>query len=496
MPEFCRIRSDTVTEQSQSAPIVSLQHVDARIERQLVLHDVSVDLRRNEHLGIVGANGSGKTTLLKLIAGQHWPAPGSGKRTYTFDGRSHRDAVEAKKRITLVGPELQDSYARLGWNFTAGAVVVTGLHRTEIPRHVVSNDDLRRARSLLEQLESSDLIDRPFLELSRGEQRRVLIARALAFAPDVLLLDEPGSGLDVRAREDLDRAIEAAASQATIVATAHSADALPGAVKRILVVRDGAVAAHRRMSTPTHTSDSAYSTRRTLRAARDSREPPIVELVNANVWVGDKLVLRDLNWRLQPGDHWLVTGRNGAGKSTFLRLLHGQIRPALGGTVRWPALGNPRNVWQLRRHIGWVSPQLQADYRYPTTVAQCVSSGFHSSVGQTRPLDDPQRHRLAALLSGFHLESLRDRLLSKLSYGQARRALLARTLANAPRLLLLDEPWEGLDPEVTDIIVGQLTIAMQGGTQIVCASHVGDRGLGLRKGLAIADGAIDEYALV
>ncbi|MGD8324572.1 MAG: ATP-binding cassette domain-containing protein, partial [Gammaproteobacteria bacterium] len=221
-----------------SDAIVSLDHVDARIERQLVLRDVSLELRKGRHLGIVGANGSGKTTLLRLIGGTHWPAPGRGTRRYRFDHRNHRDAVEARKRITLVGPELQDAYLRLGWNFTAGAVVVTGAHRTEIPRRAITAAELDQAATLLEALEAGPLLNRPFLELSRGEQRRVLIARALAFRPEVLLLDEPGSGLDVSARSDLDRAIAQAARQATIVATAHSVEALPRPIRQVVEVRD------------------------------------------------------------------------------------------------------------------------------------------------------------------------------------------------------------------------------------------------------------------
>jgi molybdate transport system ATP-binding protein len=478
-------------EDSNSTVIVSLDHVDARIEQRLVLRDVSLQLRSGRHLGIVGANGSGKTTLLRLIGGTHWPAPGSGKRVYEFDGRRHRDAVEARKRITLVGPELQDSYARLGWNFTAGAVVITGLHRTEIPRRTMTRSDLTDARALLDLLDASGLIDRPFLELSRGEQRRVLIARALGFRPEVLLLDEPGSGLDTGARRDLDRAINRAAQQATIVASAHSTDLLPGAIREIVEVRDHAV---RPLEPPPVTSGSAtnpavadQTVRTQLRAT-----VPIAELSKANVWVGDRLVLRDITWRLEQNEHWLVTGRNGAGKSTLLRVLHGQIRPARGGTITWPALGNPRNVWELRRNIGWVSPELQAEYRFPTTVAQCVASGFQSSVGQTRRLSDAQRRRRDALLRGFGLDDLRDRLLSKLSYGQARRALLARTLAREPRLLLLDEPWEGLDPKVVEIVLAQLRVAMRNGTQIVCASHVGDGGLELTRTMAIRDGAVSE----
>lgn len=469
---------------------VVLEHVDARIEQTQVLRDVSLELEAGQHLGIVGPNGSGKSTLLRLIGGTHWPAPGGGRRLYWFSGTKHTDAVEARKRITLVGPELQDAYLRLGWNFSALDVVVTGLHRTEIPRHAASQTDISKAEALLDTLGASAFSKRPFFELSRGEQRRVLIARALAFRPDVLLLDEPASGLDRQARNELDQTIELAAQQATIVASAHTIEALPRIIKHVVFIREQSVSTVREIrAAASHRSDTGTSADQQDQSV-DTDAPPLVELRNADIWLGEQRVLCDVNWRLEKNSNWIVTGRNGAGKSTFLRVLHGQIRPARGGSISWPAFGNPGNVWELRRNIGWVSPELQADYRYPTTVAQCVASGFQSSVGQTRGLTDIQCKRRDKLLKGFRLEEYRDRLLSRLSYGQARRTLLARTLARSPRLLLLDEPWEGLDPDVTDIVHGQLSAAMAAGTQIVCASHIGDAGLGLQNQMVIADGTI------
>ena len=152
--------------------------------------------------------------------------------------------------------------------------------------------------------------------------------------------------------------------------------------------------------------------------------------------------------------------------------MHGQLRPALGGSVSWPALGNPRNVWQLRREIAWVSPELQAAYRYPSTVRACIASGFTSSIGATRRPTADEAARVEQLLDELTLRPLADRLLSTLSYGQARRALLGRMLANRPRVLLLDEPWEGLDAPMAELLNTTLQKVAADGTQLVCASHL------------------------
>jgi ABC-type molybdenum transport system ATPase subunit/photorepair protein PhrA len=190
------------------------------------------------------------------------------------------------------------------------------------------------------------------------------------------------------------------------------------------------------------------------------------------VWLGARHVLRDVSWRLEPAQRWLVTGANGSGKSTFLRLLHAQLRPALGSEIHWPALGDPRNVWELRKRIAWLSPELQAAYRYPSTVRACVASGFESSIGQTRALTPAEAARVDELLVELELTELAHRALRTLSYGQARRALIARALVNRPRVLLLDEPWEGLDAPMAELLNRTLAAVIAERTQLVCASHL------------------------
>lgn len=193
---------------------------------------------------------------------------------------------------------------------------------------------------------------------------------------------------------------------------------------------------------------------------------------HADIWLGKRQVLHGIDWRLDEGRNWLVTGHNGSGKSSFLRMLHGQLRPALGGKVSWPALGNPRNVWTLRKQVAWLSPELQAAYRYPSTVRSCIASGFESSVGQTRELVAEESARVDELLDELALVELADRPLVKLSYGQMRRALIARALVNRPRVLLLDEPWEGLDAPMSMLLNRSLAAVIADGTQLVCASHL------------------------
>ena len=456
-----------------SAPLVTLDHVDVDLAGIPVLRDVTWQLQRREHWGVVGANGSGKSTFLGLIAGTIWPAPGRGLRRYDFGAGAERDAVRARSEIVLVGHELQDRYARLDWNFTALDVVLSGVYRTDVPRRRPRDGERERALAVLRRLGVDTLAARRFLELSRGEQRRVLIARGVAFAPSVLLLDEPASGLDAGARIELDALLERVALECTLVCTAHVPSDLPRWISRHLRIDAGRVAAvgryaGRDMCPPAVAAPAAASER----AANTPEAVPLIALEHVDAWLKGRRVLHDVTWRLEPGQHWLVTGPNGSGKSSFLRVLHGQLRPALGGSVAWPALGNPRNVWALRKQVAWVSPELQAAYRYPSTVRECIASGFTSSIGATRAPTADETRRIEELLDELMLRPLADRLLTALSYGQARRALLGRLLALQPRVLLLDEPWEGLDAPNAELLNAVLSSVAAGGTQLVCASHL------------------------
>jgi molybdate transport system ATP-binding protein len=455
------------------APLVTLVNVDVDIEGQRILHDVTLTIEAGEHWGIVGANGSGKSTLLRLLAGTAWPAPERGQRRYDFGLGPETDALRARERIVLVGHELQDRYARLGWNFSPLQVVLSGLFRTDVPRRQATAGERREAHALLERLDVAHLAERRFLELSRGEQRRVLIARGVAFAPSLLLLDEPASGLDRVSRKELATMLERVAEDCTIVCSAHVPEDLPSVVARYVTIASGRVGAA--VERPPLAIDAAGETAsqpRTIAAREAPAAAPIIVLRDANAWLAGRHVLRHVDWHLLPGQSWLVTGANGSGKSTFLRMLHGQVRPALGGELAWPGFGNPRNIWELRKRVAWLSPELQAAYRYPSTVRSCIASGFESSIGQTRELTEGEAARVEELLVELELVELGDRPLTALSYGQARRALIGRALANRPKLLLLDEPWEGLDAPMAALLNRSLERVAVGGTQLVCASHL------------------------
>ncbi len=228
----------------------------------------------------------------------------------------------------------------------------------------------------------------------------------------------------------------------------------------------------------------------------------LLRLTRVDVYVGYRPVLRGLNWKLRRGEHWAVYGANGTGKSSFLKLLYGDLSPARvgrqqGGRIERTgfAAGTPISDW--KRRVGYVSPELQSDYAIDVSVSDLVASGRHASIGLVDPPTARDRRRAARWLEFFGLVSVARRRPRELSYGQLRRALIARALAGNARILLLDEPLTGLDPRQRALVKRLLERLMKKLTLIIAVHHPEDLPRGMTHGLRLHNGRaleIDSYS--
>jgi molybdate transport system ATP-binding protein len=467
---------------------VSLRSVGVRRGGRWVLADITLELRPGERWALLGHNGAGKTQLLKLIAGDVWPTPtGREQRTYTLAGETLA-LDEAKERIGYVGAELQDKYLRYGWDLPLEDLIATGLHRTELKLAPVSRAERRRVRMLIARCGLERLAGRRFTTLSYGEQRLALLARALAPDHDWLLLDEPYNGLDAQIRARFDRLLGAGARSLSWIVAAHRAADIPKGTRGLLEIEAGRLRAPRPLARATLASlrrvageaAAAPSRRGRLAARRGVRRDPgrrrgapqvLLQLCRADIYVGGRRVLRDLDWTVHAGEHWAILGANGAGKSTLLRVLYGDIAPAFGGCLmrQGQPPGTPIDAW--KRRVGYVSPQLQSDYRIEVSLLELVASGSHASIGLVDALDAADRTRARRWLAFFGLTRWSLRRPRELSYGQLRRALMARALCAGARLLLLDEPLTGLDAPQRARMKRLLERLMRSGVTVIMAVH-------------------------
>jgi molybdate transport system ATP-binding protein len=471
--------------------LIRLERVNVALNGRRVLHDLSWVLRRGEHWAVLGPNGAGKSTFLRLLRGEIWPAPvNGGSRHYYFDGRPTTSPIGIPRRMALVSAEQQQRYLRVHtrWDaqpMQARDVVFTGLLGSECVTRRPTCAEQARVAQAMDALGIQALADALIDRLSQGQLRKVLIARALVGDPDVLILDEVGVGLDARSRNDLYAAIQRMAAQGIqLLITTHRRDEIIPAITHVMELTAGRItwlgrrealnapARHRQGPVNWRTLDPATI------AQRAAAPPPfLVNIVRADVATanGDAPVLRGVTWRINPGEHWAILGDNGAGKSTLLRLILGELWPAHGGAIARFAdqaadQARTLSVWEVKRRIGYVSCEFQARYYADLTAAQVVASGFFASVGWLQPLSRAQKQRVRETLDLFNLLPLADRSILEMSYGQARKVLIARALVNAPRLLILDEVFDGLDAQARAELAGILQqLASQ--TSVLLVTH-------------------------
>ncbi len=461
-----------------NAPIVELQGVEIRLGGRTILSSVDLRLEEGISWALLGANGSGKSSLLRVLRGELWIA--AGLRRFHLGGAPEESPIGARQAIGLVSPELQQAYLRRDWGLTCEAVVRSGFTDEVWPPEAATPEQAERISEVMAELGVLALAPRSILELSSGEARKVLLARALVNRPRLLLLDEPCHGLDASARNAfLGLLSRVAAGGLPLVLATHRHDELIPEIRRAAVLHAGRILAQGGRDEVLHAHAARAAARASARppTPREAELPPrapgevLFSASHADVLVAGRAVLRDLDWTVRGGESWAVVGPNGAGKSTLVRLMVGDEQAMPGGRVRRLDLGERADVWEVKARVGVASPEIQARHRADTAAEEVVASGLSASIGLTErptPTELERAHRAMERLGVAHLAG---RGVHGLSYGEVRRLVLARALVNDPELVLLDEPCDGLDAASRAALLSDVEALCRAGHTVVLVTH-------------------------
>jgi molybdate transport system ATP-binding protein len=454
-----------------AAPLARLDGITVRQRDRFLLENTSWSIRPGENWAVIGPNGAGKTSLVKALCGD----------IPVVAGRVHRQEVVAyvsfEQHQHLVSREAELDYGR---HFSGDIWQQTFVRELVADEMAVSGAD---CHTLMNLLGIPVLLEKGVRHLSTGEMRRLVIFRALLRSPRLLVLDEPFDGLDRDTRRQLQASLEKMMLSGTaMVMVTHRIEELPGGITHLLCVGDGQVVAMglREKVLAAPVTASLYSQPASPGAEWEqllSRPPGLsrgpvnmlIEMKGVSVSYAGRAIIRKLDWQVCRGENWAVLGPNGAGKTTLLHLITGDNLQGYANRIRLfgRRKGSGESLWELRRRMGMVSPELHLRYHRPVSVRNVVRSGFFDSIGLYRYCSGEQEALADRWIRLLSLEHLAERKLDRLSNGERRLVLIARALVTAPELLILDEPCQGLDVahrqrilEILDLLGGQPGISL------------------------------------
>jgi molybdate transport system ATP-binding protein len=439
-----------------AGPFITLDGVTVRVADKWVLNDLSWQIKTGENWVVWGANGAGKTTLAKALLGDASVVKGHIHRHYApsrsrgsrrtpvalVSADQHQDFYQHQQRL--------DAMAHFSGRWETGAPASGLLEARPV-------EDRAYRAELVRLLTLEAVLNKPVRVLSTGEMRKLLIARALLQHPRLLVLDEPFNGLDAASQAHLIPVLNRLGRNGVqMVLITHRQLEIPAVFSHLLCLENGRMQWQGPIRDFFSKRGAAAS-----QAAQDARPPsaqpsmganladpvPLIQMRDVCVRYGEHRVLEGITWTLRQGEHWALIGPNGAGKSTLLKLIIGDNLQGYANELI--LFGRPKgsgeSVWQIKQQIGYVADDLQLRYQKRMSGLDVVCSGFFDSVGLYRRCSDTQRQSAQACLERTGISDLGCRLFPKLSFGQQRMVLIARAMVKAPRLLILDEPCNGLD---------------------------------------------------
>lgn len=459
-----------------SNPLLRLQleNVWAGWRVEPVLRDLNWQWLAGQQWAVIGGNGAGKTTLAALISNQLQVSRGQLYRHPLWQQQDAIVQVSFERQQQLLQTEQRRDDSEFRDNaFDEGTTVEQFILRG------LAVD--QQYRQLLQSCGLEQLQHRGIRFLSTGETRKVLLAEALWRQPQLMILDAPFAGLDQQARTELGEVINHYQRQGqTMLLLLQSERELTGASDHILLLDQGRckyIGPRQGLQVPITSPGNAAA--KPLPPSLPRNYPvdftqPLLELSHVNLRYQQQTVLRDINWTVRQGDQVALCGPNGAGKSSLLNLLYGDNHQAYGQQLRvlGRLRGDGESLQQLKQKFGVLSTRLQLDYQQRMATADVVSSGLFDSIGLYRQPSPQQRQQVWNWLEYIGLEDQAKRPFRQLSFGQQRLALLARAMLKSPILLLLDEPFIGLDPSHCHQLENLLCrISQETDTHMILVSH-------------------------
>lgn len=416
-----------------------------------------------EHIAVVGPNGGGKSMLVDIITGAHPLLMHDPE--YDFSPSAKEMVSDNIQYITFrdsYGTQ-QSYYLQLRWNQTEIDKETPTVGQLLEEAYLQAGEDTPERRKMQQHLYElfhiGHLLDKYVILMSSGETRKYQLTRTLLKKPRVLIMDNPFIGLDVETRDQLKNLLTDLSRERALqmILVLSKTDDIPDFITHVVEVRDMTVG-------PKQTVSEYYENRSPYpaRVLSEEKEKAILglpyndkeyntdEVVKMNavsIRYGERTILDKLDWTVKNGERWALSGQNGSGKSTLLSLVCADNPQSYACDIELFGVprGSGETIWDIKKHIGYVSPEMHRAYLRDLPAVRIVASGLKDSVGLYVKPTEEEYGICRFWMDIFGLKGLEERTFLKLSSGEQRLVLLARAFVKDPELLILDEPLHGLD---------------------------------------------------
>lgn len=419
---------------------IELRNARARKPEWSMAEPVDFTLEKGEHIAIIGRNGSGKSMFVDMLTGRHPVYP--GMVTYSFD-EPYNNLKHITFRDTYGGDNDRTYFLQQRWNQMEIDEETPTVGSKLEEAYQLAGDDTPQRRALQKHIYEifhlEPLLDKYIILLSSGELRKYKLAASLFTNPKVLIMENPFIGLDAQTRDQLKELLTMLTKEGLqIILVLAKTDEIPDFITHIVEVREMRVL--RKVS-----SFEKRGMRNEERGARNE----IIHFNKVSIRYGERTILKDLDWTVRQGEHWALSGDNGSGKSTLLSLVCADNPQAYACDISLfgHKRGSGESIWDIKRHIGYVSPEMHRSYKQNIPAIQIVASGLKDTIGLYVRPNEAEREQCRKWLEVFGIGHLADRKFMEMSSGEQRLVLLARAFVKEPDLLILDEPLHGLDDE-------------------------------------------------
>lgn len=440
---------------------LSLENALPRIPGASFSTPVNWQIQNGEIWAVAGENGSGKSLLAELITGQY--GLNEGDISYHFLEAMQQEFPEktlhAWNFIKLVSfnstysiVDFRPMYYQQRFNSTEAA-------DSPFVRDLLQGEGLKTSvtEEIIATLNIQKLMDRQLIQLSSGELRKLLVAKILMGNPKMLIFDNPFIGLDAASRDQLNELFVRMNMQGIqLMFLVPSAVDLPDCTERVLLMNQCRVSSI--LSASEFRELHQQKQERTSEISIDWANFPapedqpeacenVVKMEDVEISYGSQIIRQGVNWTIREGEKWALLGPNGSGKSTLLSYIFADNPQSYSKklTLFDRRRGSGESIWEIKARIGFTSSEMHLYYRENVPCLSVVASGFFDSVGLFRKCSESQLAIACQMLEMLDCEHLKEKSFLKISSGEQRLVLFARSLVKNPELLILDEPFHGLD---------------------------------------------------